>query len=246
MIGIIGGSGAYAIPGLVAGQRFTLETDYGRPSAEMLLGTWHDAEVAFLPRHGSEHQIPPHRINYRANIAALRQQGVNKIIALNAVGSIRADCAPPDLAVPHQILDYTWGRQHTFFDGEGGGVDHVDFTSPYDEQCRSALIDSAARLGLRHLSDGIYAAMQGPRLESAAEIDRLERDGADLVGMTGMPEAALARETGIAYAALCIVVNPAAGRGEGEITMEMIRSYLKQGVGDAFRVVGASLADLQD
>ncbi len=237
MLGVIGGSGAGRIAPLVNVRKQVVRTPYGSPSDPVIYGELSGRAVVFLPRHGFTHTIPPHEINYRANLWAMRECGVTEIVALNAVGAINAQLAAPDLALPDQLLDYTWGRSHTFFDGRTGEVRHVDFTIPYDADIRERLSRAATGLGLRCYTPCVYAATQGPRLESTAEIDRLERDGADLVGMTGMPEAALARELEIPYASLCVVANMAAGRGEGEITMEEIDANLVTGVENAVRVI---------
>jgi 5'-deoxy-5'-methylthioadenosine phosphorylase len=242
VIGIIGGSGASDFPGVERLEERTFDTPYGSPSASLLLGRLNGEEVVFLPRHGSPHRIPPHQINYRANIWAMRECGVTGIIALNAVGAISAQLAPADLAIPDQILDYTWGRAHTFFDSDSGVVRHVDFTEPYAPRVRESISNAASALGIRCFTPCCYAATQGPRLESAAEIDRLERDGADVVGMTGMPEAALARELELPYASICIIANMAAGRGEGEITMGAIEENLAAGMKNAFRLVAGSMS----
>jgi 5'-deoxy-5'-methylthioadenosine phosphorylase len=186
-------------------------------------------EILFIPRHGPGHSLPPHRINYRANISALEERGVTAVLAVAAVGGITPPAAPGSLMIPNQILDYTYGRAHTFFDGEDGVAGHVDMTEPYCEALRRRLIEAAGRAGVSLAEQGTYAATQGPRFETAAEIDRLERDGADVVGMTGMPEAALAREAQLAYATIAMVVNPAAGRAGGDITMEMIQGWLTYG-----------------
>ncbi len=239
MLAIIGGSGADRFAPLTDVEISAVDTPWGRPSDPVLKGTLNGAGVFFLPRHGKGHRIPPHAINYRANIQALKDCGASAVVAMNAVGAINAQLAPPDLALPDQLIDYTFGREHTYFDGSTGEIRHVDFTEPYDRALRERLAEAAETLGLRCFTPCCYAATQGPRLETAAEIDRLERDGADLVGMTGMPEAALAREVGLPYAALCVVVNMAAGRGEGEITMEEIERNLVDGVANAARVISA-------
>ncbi len=239
MLAIIGGSGAGSMDTIDIKQRRVIRTPYGSPSDPVIYGELSGHSVLFLPRHGISHTIPPHAINYRANLWALRECGAREIIALNAVGSINADFLPTHLVLPDQIIDYTWGRVHTFFDGRTGEVQHVDFTVPYDRSLRSRLDTAARELEIPCHTPCVYAITQGPRLESAAEIDKFERDGADLVGMTGMPEAALARELDLPYASLCIVVNMAAGRGEGEITMEEITRNLVVGIDNAYRVLAA-------
>ncbi|GJL81939.1 MAG: S-methyl-5'-thioinosine phosphorylase [marine bacterium B5-7] len=241
MLAIIGGSGAYDLSILDVCNKRVIRTPYGSPSDPVITGVMGGGEVLFLPRHGLSHKIPPHAINFRANIWALQECSATEIIALNAVGAINSRLVPPDLALPDQVLDYTWGRKHTFFDGNSGIVRHIDFTNPYSVDLRARIEDAATSLGLDCFTNCIYAATQGPRLESAAEINRLERDGADIVGMTGMPEAALARELGIPYASLCVVANMAAGRGEGEITLEEIERNLVGGIDNAFRVIEKSV-----
>ena len=214
---IIAGSGLTRFEGMEVVRREVVRTPYGEPSGALTFGRLHVGGVAhdvvFLPRHGYAHTIPPHDINYRANIWALREAGVAAVFAVASVGGIRADLAPGTLVVPDQIIDYTHGRPSTFFDSAEMPVTHIDFTLPYDGGVRAALLAAAARAGIAVTDGGVYACTPGPRLETAAEIERLARDGADMVGMTGMPEAALARELGLPYAALALVVNAAAGRG---------------------------------
>jgi 5'-methylthioadenosine phosphorylase len=212
MLAIIGGSGLTQLSILEVQRREVARTPYGEPSGALTFGRLNGSEVVFLARHGYGHTIPPHRVNYRANIWALKSAGATAIVSVASVGGIRADCGPGALAIPDQIIDYTTGRANTFFDGDGGVVRHVDFTRPYDKTMRMLLLEAAAAAGETVIDGGVYAATEGPRLETAAEIDRLERDGADLVGMTGMPEAALARELELPYAAINVVVNHAAGR----------------------------------
>jgi len=211
VLAIIGGSGLTRLPGLEVSRRQNVPTPYGEASSALTFGAWAGKEVVFLARHGDDHTIPPHEVNYRANIWALHAQGVKKVLAVASVGGIRADLTPGVLAVPDQIIDYTHGRAATFV-ASGQQVDHVDFTHPYCAELRAACLAAARHAGEPIIDGGVYAATQGPRLETAAEINRLERDGADMVGMTGMPEAALAREIGLCYAVLAVVVNAAAGR----------------------------------
>lgn len=213
MLAIIGGSGLTRLAGLEKTGQETVRTPYGEPSGPLELGRFKGADVVFLARHGPGHTIPPHEVNYRANLWALHARGVKDVVSVAAVGGIRRDLEPGALAVPDQIIDYTHGRPFTFFARSDRPVTHVDFTRPYCEALRLRLLRAAAAAGEQAADGGIYAATQGPRLESAAEIDRLERDGADIVGMTGMPEAGLARELGLCYAAITAVVNHAAGRG---------------------------------
>jgi len=231
MLAIIGGSGLYSL-----GEEFHLrdqvsrKTPYGETSADVLLGSWQDVEVAFLPRHGAGHRVPPHAVNYRANIWALKQAGVSKIIAVNAVGGISADMAPRTLALPDQLIDYSSGREHSFFDGTDGEVRHVDFSRPYSAVLRDCLKQAGAQLGCKVVDAGTYGSTNGPRFETAAEIKRMQRDGCSVVGMTGMPEAALARELEIDYACLAVVANWAAGIDESDLNMADILANLEHGI----------------
>jgi len=233
MLGIIGGTGLAALANLKITRRQIVRTPYGEPSGPLSFGDIGGRTVVFLPRHGNAHTIPPHGINYRANIWALQSQGVKDIVAVGTVGGITEELGPGVIAVPHQIIDYTYGRKNTFFDGmraEGDQqVKHVDFTEPYSQALRVLCLKAAAKVGESVVDGGVYAAVQGPRLETAAEINRLERDGATMVGMTGMPEAALARELEVNYAAICPVANHAAGRGKSrhEIKYEEINETLE-------------------
>lgn len=191
----------------------TVTTVYGAPSAPLYQRDLGNSCVFVLSRHGDEHTIPPHAINYRANLAALSAEGVSAIVGLNTVGVISSIRDGGQIAVPDQLIDYTWGREHTFYNGDDSGVRHVDFTEPFSAELREQLLAAAKTAGIDCYDGGVYAATQGPRLETAAEIDRLDRDGADFVGMTGMPESILAAELGIRYALVVLVVNKAAGRG---------------------------------
>jgi len=237
LIAIIGGTGLTKLTDLSIISREIHVSAYGEPSAPLTRGTLSGKEVLFLPRHGAGHTIPPHRVNYRANISVLKDAGVEKIIAINAVGGISDTMPPQQLVVPDQIIDYTYARANTFFEDGLEEVVHIDFTQPYCETLRREIIRAAASAQIDMQTSATYAAMQGPRLETTAEIDRLERDGCHIVGMTGMPEAALAREMGICYASIAIVANRAAGRGEGEITLEEIERNLKIGIDHVKRLL---------
>ena len=228
MLAVIGGSGLTSYEGLEHVRRRAIATPYGEPSCPLTFGRLKGAELVFLARHGDGHALAPHRINYRANVHALKEAGAQAIVSVATVGGIRAAFGPGVLVVPDQILDYTWGRAATFYEEPGTPVTHVDFTHPYDEALRRRILQASGRAGVAIADGGGYATTQGPRLETAAEIDRLERDGADLVGMTGMPEAALAREAGLPYAAIAAVVNHAAGRGDSSeaISLERIHAVL--------------------
>jgi 5'-methylthioadenosine phosphorylase len=213
MLAIIGGSGLTKLANLTVSRRLAVRTPYGEPSGPLTFGEIAGREIVFLARHGYGHTIPPHQVNYRANIWALHAQGVSEVVGIASVGGIRADMQPGVVALPDQIIDYTHGRAATYYTLEDLGVQHVDFTWPYSRELRLRCLGAAQRAGVAVIDGGVYAATQGPRLETAAEIDRLERDGAAMVGMTGMPEAVLAREIGLPYAAIAVVANHAAGRG---------------------------------
>ena len=230
MLAVIGGSGLSKLSILEESRPVSVRTPYGQPSGSLALGTIRGRPVVFLARHGGEHTIPPHQINYCANLWALKEQQPSGVLSIATVGSIRADLKSGSLLLPDQILDYTWGRRSTFFEGEGAKVTHIDFTEPYSGAMRRRVAAAAQSCGEKIFDGGVYATTQGPRLETAAEIDRLERDGADVVGMTGMPEAALARELGLEYAAIAVIINPAAGRGESKhaISLDRMQAVLEQ------------------
>jgi len=213
MLGIIGGSGLDRMDGLESVRQLSVDTPYGQPSAALSRGRLNGQELLYLPRHGADHSIAPHRINYRANLWALHAHGVSAVVAVAAVGGIAVTLEPGSLVVPTQLIDYTHGREATYFDGIANPLKHIDFTQPFSAVIRGKLLRAGVVAGVHLRDGGTYAATQGPRLETAAEIDRLARDGADIVGMTGMPEAVLARELGMDYAMLAVVVNAAAGRG---------------------------------
>jgi 5'-methylthioinosine phosphorylase len=213
MLAIIGGTGLAQLTNLEISHRQVMRTPYGEPSGAITFGRLRQHEVMFIARHGYGHTIPPHEVNYRANLWALKEQGAQRIISVAAVGGIRADLSPGVIVLPDQIIDYTYGREFTYFDGRDCSVTHIDFTQPYSQELRQQILDAGRCADIPCLDGGVYAATQGPRLDTVAEINRLERDGADMVGMTGMPEAALAKELGLNYAAIAVVVNHAAGRG---------------------------------
>ena len=243
LLAIIGGSGFTSLPSLTQIDSKPVETPYGATSAPVTRGRLAEREVLFLPRHGPSHHLPPHRINYRANLWALRDAGAERVIGLAAVGGITPSFGPCVLAVPDQIVDYTHGREHTIHDGITGGVDHIDFTDPYCESLRQSLISACARVGEAVVPCGTYAATQGPRQESASEFQRHERHGCDMVGMTGMPEASLARELGLCYASLAFVVNWAAGKSGSIITMKEIEENLDLCVERVMTVLETVAAD---
>ena len=213
MFGVIGGTGLGKIEDLIVEKKEVIKTPYGQTSEPLTFGMLGYNKVIFLARHGKSHSIPPHLINYQANIWALHSVGVKNLIGINTVGSIDTQFMPGDFVFPNQIIDYTFCRKNTFFDGIKSPVKHIDFTFPFDNNLLSSFLNVSKLLKLKHHVNAVYASVQGPRLESAAEIDRYGNDGANIVGMTGMPETALAREIGLNYALICPVANHAAGRG---------------------------------
>lgn len=228
---IIGGTGLSQLEGLILKEALHVDTPYGKPSASLLSGILDDQTLCFLARHGNPHVIPPHRINYRANLWALKSLGVQQILAVNAVGGIAAHMGAAHINLPDQIIDYTYRRNGSFCDTDNAPPLHVDFSYPFDERLRQLLVKQARNLNLDFSSGGVYGCTEGPRLETAAEIKRLAQDGCDVVGMTVMPEAVLARELDIAYASICVVANKAAGCSEGIITMAEIEKALALGMG---------------
>ena len=230
-LAIIGGTGLNKLEGINITKKRVMRTPYGEPSGPLTFGEHDGKEIVFLPRHGSGHTIPPHKINYCANIWALKEIGVTEVISIAAVGGIAKELIPARISIPDQIIDYTWGRENTFYEGGSGKVIHIDFTQPYDKTLRTRIISAAKKIDINIFEGGTYGATQGPRLETAAEIDRMEKDGCHIVGMTGMPEASLARELNLAYACCAVVANHAAGRGgKEEITMKEIEVHLNRGM----------------
>ncbi|MEL7296509.1 MAG: S-methyl-5'-thioinosine phosphorylase [Pseudomonadota bacterium] len=242
-IGIIGGTGVEQWEGAKLVREYDDPTAYGAPSAALQCFEWSGQQIWFLSRHGDGHVVAPHLVNYRANIQALRDAGVTTVIALNAVGVIGRRCPVGGIALPAQLIDYTWGRASTFFDGEAAPLQHIDFSEPYTETLRQSLLAVAREHAIDLADGGVYGATQGPRLETAAEVGRLERDGVDYIGMTGAPEAALAREAGLQYACLALVVNAAAGRGSIGIHAEL-EHQLAGARGQATELVRSFVASL--
>jgi 5'-methylthioinosine phosphorylase len=238
-IGLIGGTGLDDW-GTVS-VREEVDTPYGSPSAGISVCTYDSTRLLFLPRHGYSHRIPPHRVNSRANLWALREFGVDRVIAVNAVGGISGELRPGTLCLPDQLIDYTWGREQTYSDDAEHPLRHVDFTNPFEGLLRKALLTAAESGGVSVVDGGCLGVAQGPRLESAAEIRRMRGDGCDMVGMTSMPEAALARELGLDYACIAVISNPAAGLSEAPITMEKIERTLAGAMNDVRKLIGAYL-----
>ncbi len=242
-IAVIGGTGMNTWPGLEIIQRLESTTPYGKPSAPLIVGRIASVEAIFLARHGEGHKLPPHAINYRANLKALADAGVTQVIAIAAVGAIAPWFAPGEVALPVDLIDYTWGRAHSYSDGEPGGMlQHVELSQPYTPSLRRALVSAAATSGIRISGEGVMAITQGPRLETPAEIQRLKRDGCDLVGMTGMPEAALAAELGMAYACLAVSVNWAAGLSPSGVGIhDEIHASIEAGMAKVGGILSAAL-----
>ena len=243
-LAIIGGTGLTSLANLTISHRRIVKTPYGEPSGPLTFGVIGGTEVVFLARHGYGHTIPPHQVNYRANLWALKEIGVSNVVAVNAVGGIHPDMGAGRLVIPDQVIDYTWGRGHTFFETGLEEVVHIDFTEPYCEQQRQRLLQAGRNRGIDLYAGGVYGATQGPRLESSAEVDRLARDGCDVVGMTGMPETALARELEFCYAAIVVVANLAAGRGQGIITMAEIEATVERAMGDVCGLLEETIGGL--
>lgn len=244
-LAVIGGTGVYALADLDQVQAHLPETRYGSPSGPVRIGILAGKRVAFLARHGEGHSVPPQRINYRANLVALQQLGATRVLALNTVGGIAAACVPRALVCPEQLIDYTWGRVSTLSEEAGSEVLHVDFGDPYTPTLRAQVIAAARSAGVAVVDGGCYGATQGPRLETKAEIARMRRDGCDLVGMTGMPEAGLARELGLDYACLGIVANWAAGAGpdrDEAITFDDVLANVTAATAGVSRILAAMLA----
>jgi 5'-methylthioadenosine phosphorylase len=244
MIAIIGGSGLTQLANLEITHRKIVRTPYGEPSGPLTFGRVATSEVVFLARHGYGHTLAPHEINYRANLWALQSVGASQVISVCTVGGIASALGAGTIAVPDQIIDYTWGRPSTYFEGAEQPVTHIDFTYPYSESLRQEAVAAALAVGVPVVATGTYAATQGPRLETRAEIDRFERDGATMVGMTGMPEASLARELGLLYAHLAVVVNPAAGRGSSarSVSVQDIGRVIDETMGSV-RLIVAKLVE---
>ncbi|WP_043526315.1 S-methyl-5'-thioinosine phosphorylase [Litchfieldella xinjiangensis] len=237
MLAIIGGTGLTELANLTITHRHDATTPLGNASCGVIQGTLDGSPMLFLPRHGVTHSIPPHRINYRANLWALQQAGATRIVSLNAVGAIDPFLKPGSLMLPDQLIDYTSGRDATFFDGDFKPLEHIEFSQPYDETLRHALCLASEQAGIGLEEGGTYACTQGPRLETAAEIARIAMEGCRVVGMTGMPEASLARELAIPYACLALVVNPAAGVVDETIPMDRIQAALSLAAQRAERVI---------
>ena len=240
-VAVLGGTGLAALDDANAPAADTLNTPFG-PASALPKRSPALANALFLNRHGDEHTLLPHEINYRANMWLLRESGAQAVLAVFAVGGIDRALKNGDLVLPAQIVDYTWGRAHTF--SGGATTFHADFTDPFAPDLRQRLAAAAEHAGEDVVQGGVYGCTQGPRLETAAEIDRMARDGCTVVGMTAMPEAALARELALPYAGICLVVNPAAGRGDVPITVDDMRTVVRTAQSRLLRLLGACLDGL--
>ncbi len=242
-IGIIAGTGFYNLPALARSTPTPVDTQYGQ--ALITQGKWHGAEIVFLTRHGVDHSVPPSKVNYRANITALKNSGVEFVIAVNVVGGIDPKLGAGSLQLLDDFVDFTSGREHTFFDGiQPGGVQHIDMSDLYDEQVKSAMSKSAEAAGIELSTGGIYAGFNGPRFETPAEIRLAALAGATVVGMTGCPEVSLAKEAALRYAAIALVVNPAAGVGTTPITMDEINAALKAASEKVITIIDGAIKSL--
>jgi 5'-methylthioinosine phosphorylase len=244
-LAVIGGTGLYKLAALRDARALEGTTIYGDPSGPVRVGMLAGREVAFLARHGEAHALPPHQVNYRANLRRLADLGVQRVLAINAVGGITDHYGPRVVGVPDQLIDYTWGRVSTLCEEPGTPVLHVDCGDPYSATLRRAVLAAGAAAGVALVDGGCYGATQGPRLETRAEIRRMRRDGCDLVGMTGMPEAGLARELGLDYACLALVANWAAGcgpSGSEEITLDEVLANVEAATAGLPRLLEALLA----
>lgn len=244
-IGVIGGSGLYEIEGFVLRKRQAVATPYGKPSDKYLLGKIGKTEVVFLPRHGSHHNIPPHMINYRANIFGFHKLGVKRVLSISAVGGIRKGLKPGDIVILDQVLDMTRNRKSTFYDGKNGVV-HIDFTDPYCPELRETLKKAGRRVRVSVKNGGTYVAVEGPRLESASEIRSFGILGGDVVGMTGMPEASLARELEICYSGLSVVANYAAGISRRKLTVAEVMEAMKAATTNIKRLLSETFRLIPD
>ena len=234
MIGVIAGTGYYDLPGLVQRQQRVVSTDYG--DAHVLTGLWQGVQIAFVPRHGGDHSIPPAAINYRANIRALTELGVSDVLAVNVVGSMLPDRGPGTFVLVDDFIEFTTGRDATFHD-RPGEVNHTDMTAVYDPDLRAILRHAGQLEGVDLDVETTYVCTNGPRFETPAEIRMYAQLGAGVVGMTGYPEVALAREAGLRYASIAVVSNVAAGMTKGAVSHEQIWSMLEDTKDPLFRVL---------
>ena len=242
LIAVIGGTGLYSMmDGFEMTRQEIVSTPYGEASSPLVFGQLQGREVVFIARHGFTHRLPPHQVNYRANIWMLKKARVAKILSVNAVGGINAQCGPESLVIPDQIIDYSYGREHTFYADDLERVVHIDFTYPYTPELRKTLITAGENIGIELLKRATYGCTQGPRLETAAEVKKLQRDGCDLIGMTGMPEAALARELSMQYASIAIVANWAAGLTGEELSMQQIELHLQNGMEQVNKLIAEAV-----
>jgi len=243
-LAIIGGTGLSRLDGLAVERREMVKTPYGAPSCPLVFGKLNGVSVVFLSRHGNRQSIPAHMVNYCANVWALNSVGAEQLIAVGVVGAIDEECNVGDIVVPDQIIDYTAGRNSSYEGKDIGDIKHIDFSYPYNDALRQALIQAGGRSNVSVVDHGTYGASSGPRLETVAEVHRMERDGCSIVGMSGMPEAALARELGLDYAFCAVVVNPAAGKGDGVINVDDWQSKIASGMASVQSLLHETLPSL--
>jgi len=235
MIAVIGGTGVYDPDMLEDVREEAISTDYGE--VKLTRGSYKGRPVAFMPRHGGDHSVPPHRINYRANIAALHRLGTKRIIATAAVGSLNPEFKPVSIVIVDQFIDFTKSRISTFYEGDERGVIHTDVTEPYCPELRKVLYEVASSMGTDVFDRGTYVCTEGPRFETAAEIRMYKILGGDVVGMTSVPEAVLARELGICYATVAMVTNFAAGISPNKLTHEEVVSFMQSNIARLRKVI---------
>ena len=240
-LALIGGTGLTELDDQP--EYISVDTPYGAPAARIRVVATKPLRLLFLPRHGSPHRFPPHRVNYRANLWALREAGARHVLAVSAVGGIGGAYVPGALAAPDQLIDYTWGREHTYSDSPDVELVHVDFTRPYEGLTRRSLIEASRQAAVPLIDGGCIGVFQGPRLESAAEIERARRDGCHMAGMTSLPEAGLARELGLDYAGLAVVSNHAAGVTPEPISEADIAAKLKEPM-QRVKLIVSALAEI--
>jgi 5'-methylthioadenosine phosphorylase len=234
-LAIIGGTGVYNPKMLDGLKNMEVVTRYG--SALLARGFYKEQEVVFLARHGTRHGTPPHKVNYRANIAALVKLGIKRVVATAAVGSINEKMPPGAMVLLGQFLDFTKAREATFFDGGEAGVVHTDFTEPYCPDLKKVLLEAAGRAGFDLQQDGVYVCAEGPRFETPAEIKMYKLLGGDLVGMTNVPEVVLAREAGLCYSTVALSTNFAAGISPTVLTHHEVLDVMKENIGNVRKLL---------
>ncbi|KXB05469.1 5'-methylthioadenosine phosphorylase [candidate division MSBL1 archaeon SCGC-AAA382A03] len=243
VIGIIGGSGVYSVDFIKNTEKRIVETSYGK-SPEIVTGEVEGRKIAFMPRHGEGHSTPPHKINFRANLWALKELGVDRILATTAVGSLNPSVGPGEFVLLDQFIDFTKNRDYTFYEGDERGVVHIDVTNPYCCELRDVLYRKARELEFPVHFSGTYACTEGPRFETAAEIQMLNQLGADVVGMTNVPECVLARELEICYSTISIITNYAAGISENKLTHDEVSEIMDENINKVKKLVFSTIPEI--